>query len=76
MTMYDFFEAITERALDSMSAITVFVGKAEDGAPMITVNTDADTDLSDLSADAVRDADGEWQLTLRLSRQGGNACDT
>lgn len=72
MEMYDFFEEIVERSLDSMSAVTVRISKSG-GALFITVNTDANADFSTLSGDTTtvqRDEDGEWQLAMRL---GGKA---
>lgn len=72
MEMYDFFEEITERALDSMSSLTVYAGR--NGKELfLTVNTDSAVDFSELASEtrsATRDEDGEWQLVLRL-RTGG-----
>lgn len=68
MAMYDFFEEITELSLGRMSALTVCV--EQDGTGLtVTINTDSFADLSQLAgsgAAAVKDEDGEWQLTLRL----------
>ena len=72
MKMYDLFEEIVERSIDTMSTITVWIGPA-DGALRITVNTDSAADLSPLVSDSVsalRDEDGEWQLCMVL-RAGG-----
>ena len=72
MKMYDLFEEIVERSIDTMSTITVWIGPA-DGALRITVNTDSAADLSPLGSDSVsalRDEDGEWQLCMVL-RAGG-----
>lgn len=72
MKMYDLFEEIVERSIDTMSTITVRVGTA-DGALRITINTDSAADLSPLVSDSVsalRDEDGEWQLCMVL-RTGG-----
>ena len=72
MKMYDLFEEIVERSIDTMSTITVRVGTA-DGALRITINTDSAADLSPLVSDSVsalRDEDGEWQLCMVL-RMGG-----
>ena len=72
MKMYDLFEEIVERSIDTMSTITVWIGPA-DGALRITVNTDSAADLSSLVSDSVsalRDEDGEWQLCMVL-RAGG-----
>ena len=68
MSMYDFFEEIVERSLDSMTTVTVWIGPA-DGALRITVNTDSAADLAPLASDSVsvlRDEDGEWQLSMIL----------
>ena len=72
MKMYDLFEEIVERSIDTMSTITVWIGPA-DGALRITINTDTAADLSPLGSDSVsalRDEDGEWQLCMVL-RAGG-----
>ena len=72
MKMYDLFEEIVERSIDTMTTITVWIGPA-DGALRITVNTDSAADLSPLGSDSVsalRDEDGEWQLCMVL-RAGG-----
>ena len=72
MKMYDLFEEIVERSIDTMSTITVWIGPA-DGALRITINTDSAADLSPLGSDSVsalRDEDGEWQLRMVL-RAGG-----
>lgn len=72
MKMYDLFEEIVERSIDTMSTITVCIGPA-DGALRITINTDSAADLSPLGSDSVsalRDEDGEWQLCMVL-RAGG-----
>ena len=74
MKMYDLFEEIVERSIDTMSTITVWIGPA-DGALRITVNTDSAADLSPLGSDSVsalRDEDGEWQLCMVL-RAGGES---
>ena len=74
MKMYDLFEEIVERSIDTMSTITVWIGPA-DGALRITVNTDSAADLSPLVSDSVsalRDEDGEWQLCMVL-RAGGES---
>ena len=72
MKMYDLFEEILERSIDTMTTITVWIGPA-DGALRITINTDSAADLSPLGSDSVsalRDEDGEWQLCMVL-RAGG-----
>ena len=72
MKMYDLFEEIVERSIDTMSTITVWIGPA-DGALRITINTDSAANLSPLGSDSVsalRDEDGEWQLCMVL-RAGG-----
>ena len=72
MKMYDLFEEIVERSIDTMSTITVWIGPA-DGALRITINTDSAADLSPLGSDSVsalRDEDGEWQFCMVL-RAGG-----
>ena len=72
MKMYDLFEEIVERSIDTMSTITVWIGPA-DGALRITVNTDSAADLSPLVSDSVsalRDEDGEWQLCMVLRARG------
>ena len=72
MKMYDLFEEIVERSIDTMTTITVWIGPA-DGALRITINTDSAADLSPLGSDSVsalRDEDGEWQLCMVL-RAGG-----
>ena len=74
MKMYDLFEEIVERSIDTMTTITVWIGPA-DGALRITVNTDSAADLSPLVSDSVsalRDEDGEWQLCMVL-RAGGES---
>ena len=72
MKMYDLFEEIVERSIDTMSTITVWIGPA-DGALRITVNTDSAANLSPLVSDSVsalRDEDGEWQLSMVLDAGG------
>ena len=72
MKMYDLFEEIVERSIDTMSTITVWIGPA-DGALRITINTDSAADLSPLVSDSVsalRDEDGEWQLSMVLDAGG------
>ena len=74
MKMYDLFEEIVERSIDTMTTITVWIGPA-DGALRITINTDSAADLSPLVSDSVsalRDEDGEWQLCMVL-RAGGES---
>ena len=74
MKLYDFFEEVVERSLDSMSAVTVNIDKRT-GILGIMVNTDADVDFSDLAGGSVtaeHDEDGEWQLSLYLC-PGGEA---
>ena len=74
IAMYDFFEKVVERSLDCTYSITVYAGKTDDFL-FLRVNTDADTDFSDLASDMVkteRDEDEEWRLTLRLSIGGGD----
>ena len=74
IAMYDFFEKVVERSLDCTYSITVYAGKTDDFL-FLHVNTDADTDFSDLASDMVkteRDEDEEWRLTLRLSIGGGD----
>ena len=74
IAMYDFFEKVVERSLDCTYSITVYAGKTDDFL-FLRVNTDADTDFSDLASDMVkteRDEDDEWRLTLRLSIGGGD----
>ncbi len=73
IAMYDFFEEVTERALDCMSSLLVRVGR-EAGAIVFSVDTDSGSDFSGLASDAVaaaQDEDGEWKLTLRLDMGGG-----
>ena len=72
MSMYDFFEEMIERSLDSMDSLTVYAGKTEKVFSLV-INTDADADFIDIISDtvtAVQDEDGEWQLILRLSEGG------
>lgn len=72
MTMYDFFEEVTEQLMDSMDSLSVYVEKQGDIFSFV-MNTDADSDITDFFFDgmaSVRDEDGEWQFTLRL-REGG-----
>ena len=72
MKMYDLFEEIVERSIDTMTTITVWIGPA-DGALRITINTDSAADLSPLGSDSVsalRDEDGEWQLCMVLHAGG------
>ena len=72
MKMYDLFEEIVERSIDTMTTITVWIGPA-DGALRITINTDSAADLSPLGSDSVsalRDEDGEWQLCMVLLAGG------
>ena len=67
--MYDFFEMIVERSLGVMSALTVAIDRSDDGF-IVTVNTDSSADFSDVvtaNVNAVRDDDGEWQLTMCLN---------
>lgn len=74
IAMYDFFEKVVERSLDCTYSITVYAGKTDDFL-FLRVNTDADTDFSDLASGMVkteRDEDEEWRLTLRLSIGGGD----
>ena len=72
MAMYDFFEEIVERSLDSMTVLTLYIGK-ENTELFITINTDASADFYDLASKnitAVRDDDGEWKLRMRLCSGG------
>ena len=72
MTMYDFFEEITERSLDCMGCLTVYACK-RDGKLLLIINTDSAADLSSLASESAtvrQDEDGEWQLTLHLSTGG------
>lgn len=72
MKMYDLFEEVVERSIDTMCTITVWIGSA-DGALRITMNTDAVCDLSPLACEAVsalRDEDGAWQISMTLLAGG------
>ena len=72
MEMYDFFEKVTERSLDCMSSLTVYVGQTAEGLSLV-INTDSAAELSDLASDTVqvcRDEDSEWKLTLNLGTGG------
>ncbi|MDD6259805.1 MAG: hypothetical protein PUA74_01795 [Clostridiales bacterium] len=73
MSMYDFFEEVTERSLDCMSGIAVCIGRAEESI-FIRITTDSAADFTDLASDTVtvtRDDDGEWQLIFRQRTGGG-----
>lgn len=73
MAMADLFEEIVEQSLDSMSALTVALGREGD-AVFFTINTDSAADLSGLAGPGLRvlrDEDGAWQVTLRLEGGGG-----
>ncbi|MGM9664776.1 MAG: histidine kinase N-terminal 7TM domain-containing protein [Eubacteriales bacterium] len=66
--MYDLFESIAEFALDKMQTITVLLTRKRAGFQM-RINTDADEDFSRFSSDfteALRDDDGEWQITAYI----------
>ena len=72
ISVYDFFEEITERSLDCMNSLMVRA-KIKSNSVFFTVYTDSHADFSDLASDtaeAVRDEDGEWKLTLRLNKGG------
>lgn len=72
MTMYDFFETVTERSLDCMTTMMVNARKTQESF-ILTIDTDSSADLSDLASDtveAVRDEDDEWRLVLRIERGG------
>ena len=72
ITMYDFFEATVERALDRICSIAVYAGK-RDGSLFLNINTDSSADFSDFVSDNVnveRDEDNEWKLTLRMNTGG------
>ena len=72
MTMYDFFETVTERSLDCMTTMMVNARKTQESF-ILTIDTDSSSDLSDLASDtveAVRDEDDEWRLVLRIERGG------
>lgn len=72
MRLYDFFEAVVERALDGLSALALILAEEEDTVTMV-LSVDADADFSDLAAHTVtvlRDEDGAWQITMRV---GGEA---
>lgn len=71
MEMYDYFEDMVERS-EIMTAITVAATQT-DREICFTVNTASATDYSAVASDrisAVRDDDGEWQLTLRIKTGG------
>lgn len=73
MKLYDFFEEIVERSLDSIGAIHVAIEKREH-CLQITVNIDSTAQFAELACDgttALQDEDGEWQLTMALP--GGGA---
>ena len=66
--MYDFFEDVTERSIDSASAVLTVIGETESGA-CLSLSVDAAADLSvpvRENAAAERDEDGEWRLVLRV----------
>lgn len=68
MSMYDFFENVTELSLDKMSCLTVFADKAEERFELV-INTDSSARLDRIACDnvaVVKDEDGEWKLSLRI----------
>ncbi|MGN0623248.1 MAG: histidine kinase N-terminal 7TM domain-containing protein [Oscillospiraceae bacterium] len=68
MSMYDFFEDVTELSLDKMSCLTVFADKEKERFALV-INTDSSARLDCLACEnvtAVKDEDGEWQLSLRI----------
>ena len=72
ISVYDFFEEITERSLDCMNSLMVRA-QEKSNSDFLMIYTDSHADFSDLASDtaeAVRDEDGEWKLTLRLNKGG------
>ena len=71
--IYDFFEEITERSLESMHSMMIHLS-IRSGELICAVDTDSKADCSALASDTVtaeQDEDGEWKLTLRFDL-GGN----
>ena len=63
--MFDTFEKILELSLESITAVNVVIDRSANACKM-TVISDAVSDLSILNGgriSAVRDDDGEWQIT-------------
>lgn len=63
--MFDTFEKILELSLESITAVNVVINRSANACKM-TVISDAVSDLSILNGSrisAVRDDDGEWQIT-------------
>lgn len=72
ISMYDFFEEVTERSLDSMDTMMIHAVRVKDSI-LLKIETDSSADFSDLVSEttsAVKDEDGEWRLTLRLDTGG------
>ena len=72
ISMYDFFEEVTERSLDSMDTMMIHAVRVKDSI-LLKIETDSSAEFSDLVSEttaAEKDEDGEWRLTLRLDTGG------
>ena len=69
--IYDFFEAVTESAIDDIRSVWLKARISSDFV-IFNIETESSADLSELSelADACACEDGVWRFTLRIVKVG------
>ncbi len=72
--VYDFFEAVTEAALDDLRSVWL-KGRTLESTVTFYLEVESKTDLSQLAglADSCVSEDGVWRFTLRVGKEGGPA---
>lgn len=72
--VYDFFEAVTEEAMDDLRFVWLKARSLED-AVIFYLQAESKTELSALSAlaDACTFEDGVWRFSLRIGKAGEQA---
>ena len=75
--VYDLFEAVIEKSIDSLSLLLLY-SEEKEGAVDVNISALCNAELSALKRDfqnlsAVRDEDGLWYLSLRIEKDGESA---
>ena len=72
MCIYDVFEAVIEKAFDTLTSLYLYAGRDDYGITM-TMRLSSGADLSCLGIEnlaAEAENDGEWQLSFRIPKRG------
>ena len=75
--VYDLFEAVIEKSIDSLSLLLLY-SEEKEGSVDVNISALCNAELSALKRDfqnlsAVRDEDGLWYLSLRIGKDGESA---